>query len=164
MSDIRYDAFWAAVKARLSTSRMNRVLYGTRTGGGSRVYRNTDDYEEPEGNESAPWGRVVIIPATTLWHPQDVPGETRKTAFVVRAEFNNYRALNYEATADLEAAQEEVYNLLEEWLPTSLNGVFVAFNIYRQSAPQAMPFYDDLRGVWWSSAEYRFEAARLVAT
>lgn len=162
MSDIRLDAMWSAVKDRLNDSQIDAVLYGTKEDGTSRVYRATEDFSAGEGDEGDVWGRIILIPAATLWEPVEAPGQTRKVNFLVRVEFNNYRAEGYDPTPDLEAAHEAVRDLLDGWTPTNLNGSRIVFNVYRRTYPQAMPFFDEQRKLWWTSAEYRFEAAKLT--
>jgi len=155
--DVRLDEFWTALKDRLNAdSRMTNALYGP-----NRVFRATDDYEAVRGGENEPWGRVVILPVSPAWEIVAVPGETRKTNFLIRAEFNDYEEEGYEVSFDLEAAQEAAYLSLEGWTPV-FPRVQVAFNVYRYSYPQPIPYMDDPTGTWWTSSEYRFEAAPVV--
>lgn len=153
MADVRLDEFWTMMKLRLSSTRMTDILYGS-----GRIYRATDDYSVPEGGENEPWGRLIIVPVAVAWSPIFVPGESRKENFLIRTEFNNYEDEGYEVTFDLEAAQEEAYNLLEGWTPV-LNSAQIVFNVYRRSFPQPIPFMDSPTSTWWTSSEYRFEAA-----
>lgn len=156
--DVRLDEFWDAMKNRLNTDeRITEVLYGP-----DRVFRATDAYEEPEGAENEPWGRIIILPVLPAWNPIFVPGESRKENFLIRTEFNDYQDEGYEVTFDLEAAQEAAYNLLEGWTPI-LTRTRVVFSVYRRSYGQPIPFRDQPTGMWWTSSEYRFEAAPTVA-
>lgn len=152
--DVRLDQFWTATKDRLNADqRVIDALYGE-----GRVFRATDNYETVQGREDEPWGRMIILPVTAAWSPVAVPGETRKANFLIRVEFNDYEDEGYEVTFDLEAGQEAAYLSLEGWTPTFPN-VRVAFNVYRYSYAQPIPFMDDPTGTWWTSSEYRFEAA-----
>jgi hypothetical protein len=78
--------------------------------------------------------------------------------FVVRGEVNNFMAPGYEPAANLEALMVEVYDRLQGWIPTGLTYLTMAFKVYRQYTPQAMPMWDEGRGVWMMSAEFRCEA------
>ena len=66
--------FWGLLKARYSAS---APLVATLNGG--KVYSAMDDFSRDERGDSQPWGRLVIIPAETLWPPQDT--EPDKSGF-----------------------------------------------------------------------------------
>lgn len=156
-NDLRLDKVWEAVRTRLTTARMGQILYL------GEIFRATQAFESPENAEDRPWGRIVLVPTTTLWNTVDVPGETAKINFLVRIEFNNFGGEGYDPTTDLEQAQEEVWKQLQNWEPTGIDGAFIAFHFYRRTRPQPMPFFDNDQKVWWTSAEYRFEALAVPA-
>lgn len=157
MADPRLTQFWVGAKARLSTATMDGLLYGT-----GRVFLSTDDYEAVKGPQEEMWGRLVIVPVLPAWNAVYVEGESWKKNFLIRAEFNNYRSEGYEVTDDLENVQEAAYGLLEGWTPL-YSKMRTVFNVYRFSIPEG-PYMDSPTGMWWSSSEYRFEAAPVAVS
>lgn len=161
MSDIRVAEFWPALKARLTTLRMDTLLYGA-----GRIYHVTEDFADPEGAENVAWGRLVIIPVTLLWQSfkQEAPGATRAVDFMLRAEVNDFENPNYDVSDNLEAIHEECYTQLEFWTPQGFERMVTAFMVYRTSPPQVLPQWDEGRHLWMMSADYRFEAAAVGQT
>ncbi len=150
-SDVRVTDLWHdVVKPRLDSALMQTIL-----GGAGRVYVEGDDYSEPEGAENQPWGRLVIVPATTLWEAVDDPSTVQPLAFLIRTEANNYTGSNYRVGVTLEAAQAEAYNRLNRWTPTGLRHALIAIPFYRWSRPQSLPLWDESRGLWFLSSQWR---------
>lgn len=151
---IRLAPFWAAVKAQLSTARMDAIL-----GGAGRVYLVTDDYAAPEGAESSAWGRVVVVPTMTLW-PEAEGGETYRwpVGWLVRAEAHDPGG-RYDPNVALEAAQDEAAQRLHGWLPGAFSAAMIAEPVQRWSRPQPLPLWDATRGLWYNSAGFRTQAA-----
>ena len=152
--------YLAAVKARLAGLDRIRRLLGDPSAvlPTERVYLVDDDYEAPEGTESAPWGRIVILPATIPWEVVEDPGGLKRIQYLVRVEFNDFKATGYSVRASLEETHMEVHGLLHNWVPTGLASMTIAIPTYRYSRPSAM-LWDATRNLWFQSAEYRTEAA-----
>jgi hypothetical protein len=152
VADIRLSDLWDGVRTRVNSAMMQTVL-----GGAARVYVEGEDYGDAEGPESAPWGRVVIVPASTLWDDIDDPSDLRRIAFLIRAEFNDFRGAGYRPGVSLEAAQAEAYNQLYRWTPalTTYRAVVVALPFYRWTRPQPLPLWDEERALWWTSSQWR---------
>lgn len=141
---------WDALKARLSTTRMAELL-----GGAGRVYTAVEEYPDRE-SPRAPWGRVVIVPVTRPGG-QELGGRERLPEFLVRAEVASPGG-GYNPARMLEAVHDEAFGRLEGWRPEGLTLASVQFPVYRHRAPQAMPLWDEDRGLWILSAAYRFVA------
>lgn len=154
---LHYTEFWAATKARLNTALMQQIL-----GGPNRVYLESEDYSRPEGVEGGEWGRVVIVPTATLWADADSSmGPTRNLAFMVRAELSNYTKPGYDHTIPLDAAQDEAENQLVGWWPIGLTRISVVLPIYLFAARQPMPLWDEDRGLYFTSAQFRTEVNKV---
>lgn len=153
MADVRLWQFWNATALHLDTLRMGNLL-----GGSGRIRKVTDEMNPVEDGEEVVWGRVVLVPTQTLWPQPFVEGETRKVAFLVRAECHAPRGEpNFDAGRLLEAVQAEAYTLLQGWTPAPFVNAMVALPVYRQEAPQPLPLWDDTRGLWYTSSQYRTE-------
>lgn len=147
--------FYAKIKVRLNSVAMQTIL-----GGAARVFLATDDYgtEIPENTQG---GRVVIVPTQPMWDDSDRRHELKKESFLVRVDFNNFRAPGYNVARAIETAHAEALNLLDMYVPVPVKHMLVAFPIYRHTRPQRMPLWDSERNVHFASAEYRFEAVPL---
>lgn len=157
MSKLHYTEFWQAVKTRLNTATMQAVL-----GGANRVYLESEDYSKPEGVEGGEWGRVVIVPTATLWADADSSmGPTRNLAFMVRAELSNFTKLGYDHTIPLDAAQDEAENQLIGWCPGGLTRIVILLPLYLQANRQPLPLWDDDRGLYFTSAQFRTEVTKV---
>ena len=147
---------WPAVQARLATPEMATVLRGP-----NRVYVEGSPLPTALANDQD-WGNLAIVPTRTLWNPAAVPGETRGVAFLIRAEFNNLVRPGYSPDISIGAAQRTAYGLLQGWVPAPAGGTPADFRHFRPandvqiaSWAQARALWDDERGMWYSSAEYR---------
>lgn len=152
MLTLRVHDLWEALQERLATGRMAAIL-----GGGGRVYTPKDhsgQENEREGALDEPWGRIVLLTRTTLWPQRDVPGEMKNVAFLVSVQFNDFRAPGYDVGLAVDAAHEEVYRLLDNYVP-SLSRATVAVPIWRYGKPPEHPVLDQPRKLWLSNAEYR---------
>jgi hypothetical protein len=157
-SVVRTHEFWDALVARL---RANATLT-TLLGGANRVYKVTDDFSEPEDStDTRPWGRVVVVPSNTLWPSPDVAGQTKTVSWLMRVEFNDFAASGYSVDVSMDAALAAVDSLLVGWLPTGFSHVLVALPVFRFTSPRALAEWDETRGVWWKSIEYRTEVSPL---
>lgn len=140
---------WAALPARLDTPRMQTIL-----GGAGRIRLETDDLS-PEGAESDAWGRAVVAPVRRLYgEPIDEPGRSRVVPFLVRTEIHSPGG-GYQPAIPLEAAQNEVFVQLHGWGPGSFDRARVIGRLWRETAPQALPLWDDQSGLWFLSSEFR---------
>jgi len=154
---LRYTEFWQAVKAQLNTALMQSIL-----GGPARVYLESDDYSQPEGVEGGEWGRLVIVPTATLWADADSSmGPTRNLAFMVRVELSNFTQVGYDHTIPLDAAQDEAENQLVGWVPVGFTRINVVLPIYLQANRQPLPLWDEDRGLYFTSAQFRTEVTKV---
>lgn len=145
--------FIADVKARLASVRMVHLL-----GGAGRIYANTDDFSTaPAGvTEADTWSRLVILPATQFWDLEEQPGHNVLLTFITRGEVHPPADPAYNPATLLESIQQEVFVLLQAWVPGVHAGAYrVREGVYRHTQPQAQPMYDDQRGLWMTSAQYR---------
>lgn len=153
-ASVRLAPFWRQVQARLSTSAMLAEL----TGG--RVYRASEDYAAPEAPR-APWGRLVLVPVTTLWPTGELDSAVRGINWLVRAELMPPSAPAYDPALVLEKVQQLTSEQLQGWLPPPQDGVLVRLAVYRARPPQPMPEWEPERALWWLSSEFRCEVSRL---
>ena len=158
-NDVKVAGLWDAVKARLGTAQMNNLL-----GGAGRIYHVTEDFAEAEDSELLPWGRVVLVPGTTLWPIVEFAGGTRQIQFMVRAEVNNFGQPGWSPLRMLEGVHDEAYGLLQWWVPEGVTDFQTVVHVYRASPPQALPMWDEGRNLWMLSANYRTEAAAAEVT
>lgn len=150
-----FTELWGLVKARLiADSVLTDLLYGN-----GHIYKEGDDYGSPDGDESAPWGRLVIAPATSLWPQGDAPGMLKPVAFMVRAECNDFKAPNYDSQVALEGLQAEVQRLLDGWAPdpATMGVTKVAFPVYLQRIIEPRMMWDEVRKLHFMTVEYRCE-------
>lgn len=150
---IRLQPFWEALKTQLATARMDSIL-----GGAGRIYLATDDYGAPEAAEDQAWGRLVIIATQTLW--PNLHGESYRwpVGWIVRAEVHDPGG-RYEPGVALEAAQDEVYKRIDQWIPAPFAAGMIAEPIQRWQRHEPMARWDVVRGLWYNSAGYRTQAA-----
>jgi hypothetical protein len=152
---------WPAMQARLNTVALAAVLRGP-----SRVY--VEGAQAPAGLENdRDWGSVAIVPTRSLWNPPARPGESRGVGFLLRAEFNNLVAPGYTPDVSIGAAHRVIMKRIQGWVPAPVNGAGVeqtpadfrhirpATDVQIASYAQPRALWDDDRGMWYSSAEYR---------
>jgi hypothetical protein len=144
----RVWAFLDDVKARLATATINALL-----GGAGRIYKATDDFDEPEGAEDAQWSRLVVIPVTTVWATPERAGHDRMLPFALRAE-THPPDTSLDASKVLETIHEEALLLLEGWVPGVHTYYRVLTAVYRATTPQTQPEFDEARGLWLNTAQY----------
>lgn len=152
----RTQELWPVIVKQINTARMATIL-----GAANRVYRAPpNDFSTPEAAEGTAWGRVVVLPTTTLWTVEGSPDLPRVVAFNVRVEAAALQREDFDPTVLLEAAQVEVLKQLHGF-STELCAdgepfryMVMAEPIYRHTNPTD-PMMDDERGVWMSAAQYR---------
>jgi hypothetical protein len=131
---------------------MNAILRG-----GARVYVPGDSAPPTEGPENKDWGRIIVMPSVMAFRAEEEPHTQRPVGFLVKVEFNNYRAAGYDVNLPIYAAHAEAFDLLDNWAPGMLgvapNQVWGSFT-YRRFPPDPTPLLDDLRSLWVASAEY----------
>jgi hypothetical protein len=152
MSEIlRLSEFWDAMQERLDTRRMREIL-----GGRGRVYKMTDEVKDIEAEPTEPWGRILMMPRTTLWPQQDEPGDWKNVAWLMSVQFNAFRARGYDVDIPIAAAHEELRVLLDNWVPDPQpSSVLIAVPVWRTGTPPVHPVFDQGRNLWLSNAEYR---------
>jgi hypothetical protein len=150
-----FTQFWNLVKGRLTVDAMLlTLLYGPK-----HVYKEGEDYSQPEGPEGKPWCRLVIAPTMSLWPQADAPGMLKPVAFIVRAECNNFLDPNYDKQAALEGLHAQVKMLLDGWAPdpASMGTTKIAFPVFLQRIIEPRLMWDDQRKLNFMTAEYRCE-------
>lgn len=151
----RLRLFWVTLESRLSTTEILNILNG------GEVYRATDDFSQDERTDAQPWGRLIIIPSTTLWPSSDVSGGYRDFNFSIRAEMRVPDPTHNDPLQPLEGLQSRVFELLEGWLPTPAQvGVVLRQAVTRYSPTEAMPDWDAERSMWLLTSEWRCRASR----
>ncbi len=156
---MQFSELWQAVRVQLQTAKMARML------GPGKVYIEGEDYNKPEGTNTGPWGRLVIVPAASLWDTPDY-GPLRDIAFLTRAEMSDFKALDsgtgrpFNPHVPLDAIQEECESRLNGWLPVGLARIKPALPIYLYSSTQPNAMWDDDRTLYWTSAQYRLDVAK----
>lgn len=128
-------------------------------GGAERIFHAPpDDFSEPLGPEGSWWGRGVIVSTSAIWTIERNPSVPRPIQFVLRFEFAKHA--DYDPNVSLEAAHVEAFNLLQYYEPTlrtdgtAFKYMLIAEQVYRYTDPSDI-FWDNDRGLWMSSAEYR---------
>lgn len=149
----RMGELWAVLPTRLDTATMQSIL-----GGAGRIVLITDDAAtDPQGAETAAWGRGVIAPVRRAFgEPESNPGRDRMVPFLVRFDAHPPGgATGYDPSIVLEAAHAEAFQQLHGWTPSGFTRASMDRPIWRHSDPQALPLWDGETGVWFTSAEYR---------
>jgi hypothetical protein len=143
------DEFWPALKARLDTAEMRKW-----TRGAGRVYIEGDDYSKPEAGEYEPWGRVVIVPVVRAYAVTWGYSMVEPMPFLVRPEMHPPNA-RYDARLPLGRMLQEAWRHLFGWAPEGHTRATHALPISLERRAQSAPAWDQPRGVWWMSDEYR---------
>ncbi len=146
---------WDQIKAKLADDpTLQDLLYGA-----GHVYLEGEDYSRPERDEGVPWGRLVVVPALSLWPQADAPGPFQPVAFLIRAEVNRFNASGYSFQRALEGLQLQAKALLDNWVPEPIPNVVtrVSFPIFLQRIMEPRPLWDDVRKLHFTSTEYRME-------
>lgn len=150
----RTAELWAAIRDRLKTARMTTVL-----GGAGRVFVE-GEYSGPQWAENASGGRVVVVPTVhAVGGGAWVSGEVNESGFLIRSDFNNYRADGYDPAIGLEATQREAFDLLQYWPGGTYSRVMVARTVYLVERWQPRPLYDEATGTVFLSSYYRVGVA-----
>lgn len=153
---MRITELWDAIKAQLDDDTLSAIL-----GGDDRVYVPSDnpiDDNAREGPPGEPWGRVIMLPRSTLWPSFDEPNDTRNLAWLISVQFNDFRASGYDVNVSVDAAHERVYRLLDGFAP-ELERLQVFVPLWRHGQPPPSPVYDAQRRLWLSNTEWRTEVA-----
>lgn len=150
---IRLWEYWEQLAAKLKAStRLMTILQG------GKVYLEGEDYSLPEGPENKLWGRLIITPATNPWLDKVGIGPTRSIRFLTRAEVHpGTSTLHVDVHKMLDGLQDECTVVLEGFVHPSMTYVRAAQSLWMARPPQVSPLWDDDRGVWYSSAEWRAE-------
>lgn len=137
------------VAQRLDTPILEELL-----GGPGRVFAKKDEPMEQEGQPSEAWGRVVVQLGERIVPAGQEHGTRRATPRVlVRAEVNR-PGPGFDPSRALEAIHAEVFQELEGWTPV-VDEASVAWPLWRVGMVNAEPLWDDERGLWLKTAEYR---------
>jgi hypothetical protein len=154
---IDLEPFWDALQARLAEPTLEAIL-----GGSGRIYGFWDAIPDRiEENEGQWWATVAILPISTIWQQDDRPGRDELVRWLIRVDSHGPVAAGYRPDRTLHAAHARAFERIHGWLPgpmddgqgnTVANGRLPA---YRQTRPAPIPFWDNTRDVWYTSAEYR---------
>ena len=154
MLRIRYHEFWLRVKERLSTPRMLQLLQG------GKVYLEGENYSQPENTDQTKiWARLVIVPTSTLWPEDPGIGPMRRMGFLTRAEVHSNNDPAYFPQQTLDAIQDECLVQLRHYEVPKQKYIMGARGIWQHRPPQPLPLWDETRGLYFTSAEYRVEVA-----
>jgi hypothetical protein len=102
---------WPVLRDRIATGTLATIL-----GGAGRVYIEGDYVGQPWAEDSQ-GGRAVIVPVLPAGGIHWTPGHPLTQRFLVRTDFNNYRAEGYNPSRSAELAQREVTRRLRGWTP-----------------------------------------------
>lgn len=158
---VRPSLVWPALVARLQTHPRLTALMPDVIPSAAFIHRERQ--RAARGPEGAPWARVIVVPVinavgTVAGAGQpDTPGEIASVPFLVRVDVNAPDTLaDYDPQATIEAVHDAVYAALVGWAPT-VEGVRVAYPIWREAAPPPAPLLldEDASGVVFGSAVYR---------
>ncbi len=152
---VETSRLWKQIRDYLDAdATMIDLLYGS-----GHVYVEADDYALPEGEEGAPWVRVVIAPAGPLWPHDEAPGLLTRRSFIVRAECNKFDGPGYDHQLALEGVQSRIKLLLDGYVPDPIVGVAtrVAFPIYYYRVIEPRILWDEMRRLYFLTTEYRTE-------
>lgn len=149
MRPARFDAFWQWMLLQLATPRMLGLL-----GGAGRLYLEGQDYSQPP-QATPPWGRLILVPTQTVWPSSDAKNITEPLAWLVRAEVADFRDPSFSTQKALENVQDEAWNALYLKAPLGIAHLLVVQPFYLQRPGQPLPQWDEGRGLWWSSSEWR---------
>lgn len=160
---IRYTELWNAIKVRLDTARMRKILTDNKNlTDPARIYLVNDEYDTPEAPIDTLWGRLVLVPTQTAWPDDGAPGLTTKLSFLTRGEVNgSFIRKGYSHQTTLDAIQTEVYDQLYNWTPPDMEFIAVRYPFFLNRQPQPMPLWDDTRQLYFTSAEWRTELVPL---
>lgn len=142
----RTDEVPTVIRDRLRTVLMAEALRGP-----DRVYAAHEDYADDEAPR-APWGRGVVMIGRPLWSGQEQGDRRRLLRILFRVECRAASG-GYDPGVMLSLAHQEAHARLEGWTPP-LEYARVMYPLFRRSAP-IPPEWDDERGLWLSTAEYR---------
>lgn len=145
------EELWPIIRDRVATPELAIVL-----GGAKRAYIVGDPMPNGLG-ETVAWGNVAIVPRATLWPQPANPGGMQGVGFLARVEFQDPQRPGYRVDVSLAAAHRLVYLRLVGWAPPvdAMRHAVVATAITIAEIPQPRPLYDDERGLWYTSAQYR---------
>lgn len=153
MKSIRFWELWDHLRTLLPSTRMLAILQG------GKVYLEGDDYSKPEGPEGDIWGRLVVLPTARMWDDQVGTGPTRNVSFLVRAEAHPNWVEGTRPDKLLDAAQDEATILLSGHTIPKLTYIMGAIPLWQARPPQPMMLWDEQRGLYFTSAEWRCEVA-----
>lgn len=151
--NIRHWEIWDHLRTLLPSTRMLSILQG------GKVYIEGDNYTTPEGAETAFWGRLIIVPSARMWEDQVGTGKTQSMSFLTRAECHPNWVVGTRPDKMLAGIQDEAYKLLDGYVLPRLTYVMGALPLWQARPPQPLPLWDEERGVYFSSAEWRTELA-----
>lgn len=147
--------YWRALVARLDTTELAAVLGGDAAA--PRVFMSWDrGAAEPRGLAAGdPWGRVVLLPIINPVGEVERPGRSRLLQWLARVDFREPGIPSWDPALSLDRAHAVLFSLLHGWTPGDLGEVVAALGCYRWTSPGSAPAWDEDRGCWYSSCEYR---------
>lgn len=138
-----------AVRVRINTDRMAELLWSD-----DRVFTEAEEPPERVEEPSYAGGRVVVMMAKPLFpQGQDPPHRSKLARVLVKAEVNP-AGDGHNHRQSLEAILEEVFLRLEGWTPT-LTKASPAFPMFRRGPVTDEPIWDETKGRWAMTDEYR---------
>jgi hypothetical protein len=154
---------WPAIVARLDVPAL-RVVFATEDDGSGATPSGLfveGETEPPEGPDDQVWGRGAVVPIVRMYGMDARLGEPRDVAFQFRAAFNNLDEPGYSSDVSLAAAHRIAYGRLQGWTPVpAAGGAFRHVRIFAPitlaTYPQPRALFDEERGLYFTSAQYRF--------
>lgn len=150
---IRTWEMWDHLRVLLASVRMLELLQG------GKVYLEGDDYTTPDGPEDKIWGRLILVPSQRMWEDQIGTGPTRSISFLTRAEAHPNFVPGTRVDKLLDAIQVEVETLLTGHIVPRMTYMMGALPMWQARPPQPLPLWDEDRGMYFTSSEWRTELA-----
>lgn len=153
---------WIGIRNRLRVPEVEATL-GT-PAGTSRVYVEGEQNAAGEDVETAPWGRLVVVPVDPVSEPRWEPGVPMMLRFLVRAEVNSRARANYSHSFRLQRIMREAYRVLQNWGgPLASTEVMIAGAVRLETGWRPQPLDDrEASGTFLLSAVYQVDACEAI--
>lgn len=154
MKLIRTWELWPAIKAKLN---QNAHLLQLLQGG--KVYMQGDLYTALPSKAPLPYCDLVVTPALNMWPDAMGPHQIRRFVCIIRVECHPNNEASFNPAQLLDGIHAEVVNQLDGYIIPRQQFVMGATAMWMSRPPQASPLWDEGRGLFFTSAEWRCELA-----